>query len=234
MDILLKTEGLRKTYGSRPVLSGIDLTLRKGETMVLFGPNGAGKTTLMKILSGIMQPTEGKVSFLGEPTSGSALRNKIFYLGHKNAMYNGLTVMENMAFTAQLFSVHKDGTVQALLKEHGLWDRRNDVLRELSQGMKRRLAIMRAFLCSAPLLVLDEPFAGLDIRWRRDIALKMLELAKRGKSLLFSTHLVQEGCEIADKVCFLDKGKMMLHKHREESTPEEVQALFGPAAELAH
>ena len=226
MDTLLELKDIGKQYQRRAALQGVDLSLKRGESIALFGPNGAGKTTLMKIISGLMAPTRGEFLFCGKPASESPLRRETFYLGHKNALYGGLTVLENMNFTERLHNMRDGGSVEAVLREHGFWERRNDTVRELSQGMKRRLAFARAFVMKPALMVLDEPFVGLDIKWRRSVMEKIHEMKQAGVTLVLSTHLVDEGYELAERIMFLDKGRALFTKCRDEVGVDEIKDMF--------
>ncbi|MEF9426526.1 MAG: ATP-binding cassette domain-containing protein, partial [Candidatus Mariimomonas ferrooxydans] len=116
--------------------------------------------------------------------------------------------------------------IEAVLREHGLWERRNDPIWELSQGMKRRVAIIKGFIVEPKIFILDEPFTGLDVRWRRLILLKIKELKKAGKSLVLATHLVEEGYDLADRIVFINKGSLLFIKDKKETNVEEVHELF--------
>jgi heme ABC exporter ATP-binding subunit CcmA len=225
---LLDLEGVTKRFHAKNALSGIDLSVGEGESLVLFGPNGAGKTTLIKIMAGIMSPTEGRVFFEGSAAE-SSLKQEVFYLGHKNSLYNSLTVYENLHFLRRLFRSRMNGSsvgIDELLKEHGLWERRDDPVHELSQGMKRRVAIAKGFLTEPKLLIMDEPFTGLDFRWRRAVLAKIRGARDRGKSLVLSTHLVAEGYELADRIAFLDRGSLMFVREKKDVSLGEIQDLF--------
>jgi heme ABC exporter ATP-binding subunit CcmA len=225
--MMLELKEIRKLYHSKAALQGIDLCIRAGDSVTFFGPNGAGKTTLMKIMSGIMSPTEGKVLFNAKRLSESNIRREIFYLGHKNSLYNALTVKENIDFVSRIFRrSNGEAPVDDILREHGFWERRNDPVRELSQGMKRRLALAKCFLMDPKIVILDEPFTGLDLRWRNFILSRVKELKKTGASLILTTHLVEEGYEVADYVGFLHKGRLLLLKKKDEVSIEEVYDLF--------
>ncbi|KKK98435.1 hypothetical protein LCGC14_2642790, partial [marine sediment metagenome] len=115
IDTLLELKDIGKQYLRRAALQGVNLSLGRGESITLFGPNGAGKTTLMKIISGLMVPTKGEFLFCGKPASESPLMRETFYLGHKNALYGGLTVLENMNFAERLHNRHDSGLVEAVL-----------------------------------------------------------------------------------------------------------------------
>jgi ABC-type multidrug transport system ATPase subunit len=232
--MLLELKGIKKQFHSRPVLNDIDLCVKEGESITIFGPNGAGKTTLIKILSGIMSPGEGNILFNGSKSSGPDLKKNIFFLGHKNSLYNSLTVIENLDFINSLFS-RSNGShrIETVLREHGLWERRNDPVRELSQGMKRRAAIAKGFIINPGLLILDEPFSGLDLRWRRSILSKIRELKTARKSFVLVTHLVEEGYELADRIAFMNKGEFLFIRDKKEVTVKEICDLFDSLGEAA-
>jgi heme exporter protein A len=223
---LMEIRGIKKYFHSRPALNGIDLSIREGESITIFGPNGAGKTTLIKILSGIMSPGEGEISFNGN-SSESDIKRHIFYLGHKNSLYNSLTVSENMDFMNRLF-FRSNGAqrIETVLREHGLWERRNDPVNELSQGLKRRVAIARGFITDPKILIMDEPFTGLDFKWRWSVLEKIKELKESGKSLVFATHLLEEGYELADRIVVLNKGRLVFIKEKQETDINEILDVF--------
>jgi heme ABC exporter ATP-binding subunit CcmA len=228
---LLELTGIKKDFNTKAALAGIDIALGKGTSLTIFGPNGAGKTTLMKIMAGIMDPSAGEVFYKGKPLSYNGQQSDVYYLGHKNALYNALTVKENMNFTARLFGISTTETVDTVLQEHGFWEKRHALVQELSQGMKRRLAITKGFLTNQNLLILDEPFAGLDIKWRRSISSKVNDLKRQGKSLVISTHLAEEGYELADFIAFLHRGKAIFIKKKEELKVSDIRALFNSTDE---
>ena len=228
---LLELTGIKKDFNMKAALAGIDISLGKGSLLTIFGPNGAGKTTLMKIMVGIMDPSEGEILYKGKPLSFNGQQSDVYYLGHKNALYNALTVKENMNFTAQLFGNRTTEMVDNVLQEHGFWERRHALVQELSQGMKRRLAITQGFLTNQNLLIMDEPFAGLDIKWRRSISSKVNDLKRQGKSLVISTHLAEEGYELADFIAFLHRGKAIFIKKKEELKVSDIRALFNSTDE---
>jgi heme ABC exporter ATP-binding subunit CcmA len=223
---LMELRGIKKYFHAKPALNGIDLGIREGESITVFGPNGAGKTTLIKILSGIMTPGEGNISFNGS-FSGSDMKRHIFYLGHKNSLYNSLTVSENMDFMNRLFS-RRNGAerIETVLREHGLWERRNDPVKELSQGLKRRVAIARGFITDPRILIMDEPFTGLDLKWRWSVLEKIRELKENGKSLVLATHLLEEGYELADRIVFLNKGRLVFMKEKQNTEISEILDVF--------
>jgi ABC-2 type transport system ATP-binding protein len=217
---VLTLKDIGKTYGLRPVLKAINMTVEKAKVFVLFGQNGAGKTTLLKISAGITPPTKGRVIVDDQV----AERGGIFYLGHKNSLYTELTVMENIRF----FLSMRNGTamvdaIEASLEEFSLWQRRNDPVKALSQGMKRRLALMKGIISGSALLLLDEPFSGLDLGWKDKVLEKLLKLKQRGTSLLIATHLISEGCQIADRVGLLERGELTLLQDKDQINESLIQ-----------
>ena len=233
-ESLLELLDITKLYHSKPALDGVSITVRPGAAITVFGPNGAGKTTLMKIMAGIMSAGSGKVLYRGKPAGDSSLQREVFYLGHKNGLYAGLTVLENLRFVAGLFDVKGDTLVNNVLKEHGLWERRNDPVRELSQGMKRRLAIAKSFLTEPSLLILDEPFAGLDLKWRGAVLQRIRELKAQGRALVIATHLVDEGHELGDYIAYLNKGSLQFFMPKEDISAEEIKRLFNERGGKEH
>ncbi len=229
---LIEIKGLKKQYYANTALNGINMSISKQDTITVFGPNGAGKTTLLKIISGIMSPTEGSAFYNNKKYSESDIRKEVFYLGHNTSLYNALTVEENLDFICRLFSIkHRGESVKNILKEHGLWERRTDPVNELSQGMKRRLALAKGFLTDPKVFILDEPFTGLDLRWRSSILSKIKDIRSQGKTVILSTHLVEEGFELATRVAFLHKGKLLFIKKKEEVKIEEIYGLFDSMGE---
>ncbi len=224
---IIELRGVKKQYHAETALDGIDITVREGDSITIFGPNGAGKTTLLKVISGIMSPTEGKVFYNNKVYSESDIKKETFYLGHKTSLYNALTVQENMHFICRLFSInHRGEFVDSILKEHGLWERRRDPVNELSHGMKRRLALAKGFIINPKVFVLDEPFTGLDLKWRVSVLSKIKDLRDQGKFLILSTHLVEEGYELADYIAFLHKGRFLFIRKKEEVDIKEIKEFF--------
>jgi heme ABC exporter ATP-binding subunit CcmA len=229
---LLELRGISKEYHGKRALKDVSLDVREGERLVLFGPNGAGKTTLIKIMSGIMAPAAGEILYQGAPRRDGSLKRDVFFLGHRNALYESLTVRENIDFIRRLFSPVLNGSAPStdeLLREHGLLEKGDEPVRELSQGMKRRVAIAKGFLTGQRIFILDEPFSGLDLRWRRSVQEKIGELKGRGKSLVLCTHLVEEGHALADRVAFLDRGRLLRLAAKEDLDVPGVHELFRKA-----
>jgi heme exporter protein A len=167
----IRVAGLRRDYGERVALAGVDAELAAGETMVVLGPNGAGKTTLLRILATLLRPSGGEVRVLGCELPGEAwkLRGRIGYLGHEPLLYRDLSGRENLAFQASLQGIHREAAgerIAELLASVGMERRADERVAELSAGMRQRLAICRCVLHEPELLLLDEPDSNLDAESR--------------------------------------------------------------------
>ncbi len=174
--------------------------------VAVLGPNGAGKTTLLKIAAGLVSPTEGEVRVRGKRLKYPP-GNRISYLGHSHCLYLDLTVMENIDLQIKLQrGSNGRASVREDLEELGLWERRMDPVRDLSQGMKRRLALLKVFLTDADILVLDEPLVGIDLRWTERITEKIKILKSSGKGILMTTHSIDEALSVADRIALLKNG----------------------------
>jgi len=167
----LSLAGLRRDYGERTALEGIDLELAHGETLLVLGPNGAGKTTLLRILATLLRPSGGEVRALGcaIPAETWKLRGRIGFLGHEPLLYRDLSGRENLRFHARLHGLQGDGAearIEALLSAVAMERRAEERVAELSAGMRQRLAICRCVLHEPELLLLDEPDSNLDAKGR--------------------------------------------------------------------
>lgn len=224
-DPLLTARGLRRSYGAVRVLHGIDVTVAAGETLVVLGPNGAGKTTLLRILAGLMRPSAGEVRVLGRAVAPGEhdARRTIGLLSHQSLLYDDLTLAENLAFTARLYGLgNPNGAALAALRDVGLAERADDVPRRLSRGMVQRAAIARALIHDPRLLLLDEPFTGLDSPAADRLRSLLADRLGGGRAMVLVTHQLEEAWDLADRVAVLAGGRWVLEAPRE-----------GTAAELA-
>ncbi len=211
--VVLEARGLVKSFGRNQVLRGVDLSISSGDRYFLFGPNGAGKTTLVKLLTGLMKPDSGEVRLFGEPLEGEALaiRARIGFLSHEPYLYGELTAMENLDFFGQLYDVpNRAERSKALLKEVGLFARSHDRVATFSRGMKQRLGLARAILHEPDLVVLDEPYTGLDIRATATLERLIREKSAEGTAFLAITHDLAQGLEMATRAGILSGGRMVL------------------------
>jgi heme exporter protein A len=214
---LLEAHGLQRSFGRVRILHGVDLSLERGEALVVVGPNGAGKTTLLKILAGLMRPTAGEVRVLGQPINPAAThsRRAIGLLSHHSLLYDDLTLHENLTFVARLYGLDRPGKVaQDALEQARLGDRAGELPRRLSRGLLQRAAIARALLHRPQVLLLDEPFTGLDAhaadRLRADLQTRLAQ----GLGLVLVTHHLAEAWDLASKVAVLVEGRWAAQEPR--------------------
>lgn len=195
-------------------LRGVSFDIAPGEVVALFGPNGAGKTTLLKILSGLSRPSAGTATMLGKSAREVAVRAEIGVLGHAGWLHDALTAAENLAFYGKLYGVADlDARVTAVLEEVGLAGRRDDRVRTFSRGMRQRLSIARAVLHEPKVLLLDEPFSGLDRAASRSLAEFLTRIvAGKGRTILLVTHELDVGFDLASRVMVLAAGKLVLDR----------------------
>ncbi len=215
---LLDARGLQRSFGRVRILSGIDLSLNSGEALAVVGPNGAGKTTLLRILAGLMRPSAGEIRVLGEPLAdrSSRVRRAIGLLPHQSLLYDDLTLLENLAFTARLYGLERPTeTAAAALERAGMSERSRDLPRRLSRGLLQRAAIARALLHEPKLLLLDEPFTGLDAaaadRLRADLGARLAQ----GLGMIIVTHHLAEAWQLSSRIGVLVNGLWAASESRE-------------------
>jgi heme exporter protein A len=209
---MIEVRGLTKHFGRFSALRGLDLTIGAGEFIALFGRNGAGKTTLLRILAGLSHPSSGKVDF---PREGGIAphywRGRIGYLSHNTSLYIDLTALENLRFYAQLMDMPSDDdSLFRRIREVGLAGREREPVRNYSRGMQQRLAIARAFLHNPDVLLLDEPFTGLDQAGSEILKGYVSDAHAKGKTCLMAIHDAPLGYEMADRLLVIDKGVVAL------------------------
>jgi len=199
-----------RTFGRRRALSRVSLTCEAGEIVGLLGPNGAGKSTLIAIIATLLAPTSGEVRYGEHVKVGAGLRARIGLLAHDLHLYPELTAGENLAFFARLYGVEQpDRCVDAALDRAGLADRRNDLVSGFSRGMRQRLALERALLHGPRLLLLDEPFTGLDDAATRALVARLLDLKRQGRILILATHDLETVEALLDRVALLRDGRLV-------------------------
>jgi heme exporter protein A len=206
---LLEARGLQRSFGRVRILRGVDLSLQAGQTLAIAGPNGAGKTTLLRLLAGLMRPTAGEVRVLGQllTRGGASTRRAIGLLSHQSLLYDDLTLYENLVFVARLYRLDRPGAVaRAALETAGLADRGSELPRRLSRGLLQRASIARALLHQPRLLLLDEPFTGLDAAASERLRLDLQERVRGGLGLIVVTHQLGEVWQLASHVAVLVGG----------------------------
>lgn len=213
MTDAISIKHLSKGYGGIHALQNVSLEIPVGNITGLVGPNGAGKTTFIKALVGALQPTVGSISVLGlDPIKERwTLRKKIGYMPQEPALYTDLSARENVVFYARVHrSADARGRADALLNELDLGDRFDSPVRTLSGGMQKRVSLACALVHDPQLLILDEPTAALDPLLKRHLWARFKEMAATGKTLLVSTHLIDEAM-FCDNVILLQHGRVVAH-----------------------
>ena len=220
--------GIRKDYGDRAVLRGVDLTVGWGEIAVLFGANGAGKTTLLRILAGLTRADAGTTHIAGRPMHrrGNRARRLVGFAGHQTMLYNDLTCRENLAFYARLYGIRDaGGRIDEVLEQATLSDRANRRVRTLSHGMQKRLAMARAILHRPAVLLLDEPESGLDAVSVVALGDLLRDWAASGRAALLTTHSAEVGLAWADRSLTLAGGRIESDVAPERSGPAQPTML---------
>ena len=209
---MIRIKGLVKRYGLNTALRGVDLHVREGEFVTLVGPNGAGKSTLMRIVATLLTPTEGAVSVGGWdfPKHADKVRRHLGLVSHQSLLYHDLSAAENLIFFARLYQLEDiPGRVDEALKKVGLFARQRDPVGSFSRGMVQRLTIARATLHEPEVLLMDEPYTGLD----QDASLLLDNLlqaeSEKGRTILMITHDLVHGLEHSDRVAILNNGRIV-------------------------
>jgi heme exporter protein A len=226
----LVARGLTKQYGPIRAVDGVDLAIPAGQSVALLGPNGAGKTTLLRLLATLVRPTTGGVLIHGrDPARGDAapLRRRIGLLSHRTFLYDHLTGLENLVFYARLYGLAgAPAAARQALHGAGLDARGDDLVRTYSRGMQQRLAIARALLHRPDILLLDEPFTGLD-REAADRLHATLSRARRdGLTCVMATHDLGAGLPHADRIVVLLAGRAVADREARGLALPEVEALI--------
>jgi ABC-type multidrug transport system ATPase subunit len=212
---ILVVDNLSKKFGNTQVLHNVTFTVNKGETVLLLGPNGAGKTTIIKCILGLLN-YHGDIVVDGVDVRhrGSEVRGKIGYLPQLSSYYETLTVKQHSELMASLKGADKD-QIAKILDESGLLNVQNNMLKELSSGMRQRFGLGIAMLGDPPLLILDEPTSNIDIDGQIDFRDMLLRLKKAGKAFLISTH--QLGFDsLTDRVVILNRGRVVAQGKNEQ------------------
>ncbi|MEW9051095.1 MAG: ABC transporter ATP-binding protein [Neobacillus sp.] len=207
---LIQISGLKKSFQGNEVIKGIDFKLEKGKCIALLGPNGAGKTTTLRMLSGLMKPTEGSIHFSGAKGDDD-IRHLIGYLPQFPVFYDWMSGSEFLIYVGRLAGLtNKEARDRSLelLNLVGISDARNRKIGKYSGGMKQRLGIAQAIIHRPQLVMLDEPVSALDPFGRREV-LELLEGLKKETTILFSTHILNDAEEVCDEILFLHNGKIV-------------------------
>ena len=210
---LISIKKLSKTYSNGlNALKDVSLDIKKGEILAMLGPNGAGKTTLISIICGIVTPSSGNVNVDGFDIIKNyrETRSKIGLVPQELTLENFETVFNNVSFTRGLYGKSPNPQyIEKILKELFLWDKKNDRLRQLSGGMRRRVLIAKALSHEPSILFLDEPTAGVDVELRKEMWRVVEKLRESGVTIILTTHYIEEAEAIADRVAVINHGEII-------------------------
>ncbi len=211
---MLNVNGVNKSFGGNHVLRDFNLAIAKGEFYSLLGPNGAGKSTSINIIAQLLKPDSGTVEINGLSTTGRSADTKklLGVVPQEIALYEELTAWENLQFWGKLNHVGKDQIAEKgkyILERFGLFERKDEKIKTYSGGMKRRINIAAALLHEPELILMDEPTVGIDPQSRNNIYEFIQELKKQGKTILYTTHYMEEAEKFSDKIGIIDNGKIV-------------------------
>ncbi|RDJ02003.1 nodulation factor ABC transporter ATP-binding protein NodI [Rhizobium grahamii] len=250
-SVTIKLEGVRKSYGDNLVVENLSFSVNAGECFGLLGPNGAGKSTIARMILGVAQPDVGKITVLGisVPARARLARRRIGVVPQFDNLDSEFTVSENLLVFGRYFGMRRgevERTIPSLLEFARLEDKAHARVGDLSGGMRRRLTLARALINDPLLLVMDEPTTGLDPHARHLIWERLRALLAQGKTIILTTHFMEEAERLCDRLCVVERGRIIAqgrpHSLIEEQigcqvievyggNPHEMQALVAPHAE---
>ncbi len=225
---------LVKAFGFYPVLRGVDLEIERGQFLALLGPNGSGKSTMLRIVAGLSKPTGGDVTIGGwsVPSEMAAVRHQLGLVSHLPLLYDALTAEENLLFFARIYDLpvaERGDRVQAMLQQVGLHKRARDVVNTFSRGMQQRLAIARALLHDPDILLLDEPFTGLDqdaSALLDSLLREVAGVASGTRTAIMTTHDLSRAYRLTSHVAILSRGKIGYYGAASDIGENQLPSLY--------
>jgi ABC-2 type transport system ATP-binding protein len=215
-SIAVQVNSIYKTYGKKTVVSDVSFTVEKGEIFGLIGPNGAGKTTSIRMMMDIIKPDSGEVYILGEKFHEET-KNKIGYLPEERGLYRKQTVVDTIRYMASLKGITvSDARIDEMLKHVGMLPHKNKKIEEMSRGMGQLIQFLVTIVHDPSLVILDEPFSGLDPVNTELLKGLIKELKEEGKSIIFSTHQMNQVEELCDRLFMINKGTEVLYGKLDE------------------
>ncbi|AKB56303.1 ABC transporter ATP-binding protein [Methanosarcina sp. A14] len=209
----IEFESVSKSFSEKTILEDISFSVKQGEIFGLLGPNGAGKTTLIRLLLDIIRPDSGEILVFGDFLSPAA-KNRIGYLPEERGLYKKTRLLDMLVYLAQLKGVPEKQAhlnAESLLKSLELEQYKNKKVEELSKGMQQKIQFLSAIIHEPELLILDEPFSGLDPVNTKTVMAKILGLRAAGKTIILSTHMMEQAQTLCDRILMLNKGKRVLY-----------------------
>jgi heme exporter protein A len=252
MTALVTATNIGKLYGMRPVLKSVSLSVDRGEFVAVLGANGAGKTTLLRILATLARPSVGALDIAGVDALQHADRARAFIgmVSHQSLIYPDLTARENLAFFGRMYGVgdwrveiagqqsppqrrsaisNLESQIENALRRVNLWNRCDDFARTFSRGMIQRLTIARAILHNPPLLLMDEPFTGLDQASAANLSSLLRETAMSNRAVIMTTHELSRGLEGVTRALIIKSGRIE-HEIAGDFTPDQLTELMNTPA----
>jgi len=229
MAMVIEARELHKSFGPHVALAGMDFSVEAGEFVTLVGPNGAGKTTLLRILATLVRPTSGMLRIAGlDPSrTGDEVRRHIGFLSHHTLLYDDLTAEQNLRFYARMYDLDEGmDRIQGLLNQVGLASRRHDLVRTFSRGMQQRLSVARVVLHQPKILLLDEPYTGLDPNASQVLTDLLSELAEEGCTVLLTTHNMGRGVMPGRRVMVLAQGCIVYDEPWKAIDPDTFAKIY--------
>ena len=230
MSVVLSAQNLRKSYAGQRVVDGVSIALNKGECYGLLGPNGAGKTTTLRLLLGLIEPESGELSLLGHavPRHAREARLRVGVVPQVDNLDPDFTVAENLLVYGRYFGMSDaaiEARIPALLEFANLAHKRDVKIPTLSGGMKRRLTLARALVNDPDIVFLDEPTTGLDPQARHLIWQRLRELTAQGKTLLLTTHFMDEAERLCHRLAILDHGRMVAEDSPRKLIEQHIETM---------
>jgi len=222
----ITAKNLCKSFGSVTAVDNISITIPQGSIFGFLGPNGAGKTTTIRMLIGVLIPDAGSVHILGMDVNKNPLaaKLKMGIIPENGTVYGDLTAQQNIHLTAKFYGmdrISRERETEEILARLGLTQRRNDLVRTFSKGMRQRISIACAIVHSPPILILDEPTTGLDVHSRRLMIETIRYMNRKGSTILLTTHNIEEANELCDTICIINKGRIVA-----TGSPEKLKKTF--------
>lgn len=212
---------LSKSFNGQEVVHNISFDISKGEIFGLIGPNGAGKTTIIRMLLDIIRPDSGEILILENPLS-EIIKNRIGYLPEERGLYRKLTVIETLSYLGSLKAKDSKERAVALLEKMGMLPQKDKKIMELSKGMQQKIQLIAAIIHDPEFIILDEPFSGLDPVNMKLVKEIIIDLGKEGKTILISTHMMDQVERMCDRIFMIHKGKGFLY-----GKIDEIKSSYG-------
>ncbi|MDN0063629.1 ABC transporter ATP-binding protein [Collinsella ihumii] len=225
--LAVEAHGLVKQFGNRRGLDGVDLEVPAGAFLSVFGPNGAGKTTLLRMLALLSRPTRGSLRLLGVDAleDADALRSRVGLISHTSMLYGDLTARENLEFFSSLYGAPDRARIDELLRLVELDHRRNDCVRTFSRGMQQRLSIARALINDPELVLLDEPYSGLDPH-AAELFDGLIARVRVGRTFIMVSHDLDRGFELCTHALILARGQVVVFAEKEQVDASAFKDLY--------